>query len=74
MAFCMQTAVCFKLDRLIQLHTMAACFKGRPSFILRVAVAEADANCFQNRNVFRPACSPRNLINHLQICHVAFLQ
>lgn len=70
----MQTAVSFKLAQLFQLYTMAACFKGRLSFILRVAVAEADANSFENRNVFRPACSPWKLINHLQICQVALLQ
>lgn len=70
----MQTAVLFKLAQLIQLYTMAACFKGRLSLILWVAVAEADDNSFHNRNVFRPACSPWNLINQLQICQAAFLQ
>lgn len=48
------------------------CFKGLLSFILRVAAAEADANSIESRNVFRPACSLWNLINHLQIWHVAF--
>lgn len=48
------------------------CFKGLLSFILRVAVAEADANSIESRNVFRPACSLWSFINHLQIWHVAF--
>lgn len=42
------------------------CLKGLLSVFLRVVVAEADANSFQNRNVFRPARSLWNLINHFK--------
>lgn len=51
----------------IQWQLVRMCFKSLLSVFLRVAEAEADANSFQNRNVFRPACSLWNLINHLQI-------